>query len=223
MEVSLAATVHVGDAAYYQGLQDECESSYDCVLYELITAEENLAPGERPASRRRRGRSRSQENELKEPSESGSAPFGSSSSPTSFLPTLAVDLAPTEAARDLAAVHGLRAQLDALDLRRPGWYVADIPRAELLRMQAAAGERPVGAPDSADTGASARNDGTGENSSPSYTTGGSQLNNNPVRGRQQHSLTLGPSTPTSALPGWRTRRVGSARDGRSPARSRRWR
>ena len=48
LEVSLAATVHVGDASYYQGLQDECESSYDCVLFELITAEENLKPGPWP-------------------------------------------------------------------------------------------------------------------------------------------------------------------------------
>ncbi len=219
VEVSLAATVHVGDAAYYQGLQDECESSYDCVLYELITAEENLAPGERPAARRRRGRSRSNENERNEPSASGGAsPSPSSSSSTSFLPTLAVDLAPTEAARDLAAVHGLRAQLDALDLRRPGWYVADIPRAELLRMQAAAGERPVGAPDSADTGAdTARDDGTGENSSPSHTTGGSQQNDDP-RGRHHHSLTLGPSTPTSALPGVanKARRVGAGGEGALP-------
>ena len=47
-EVTLAATVHVADAEYYAGLQDECESQYDVVLFELITGERNLVPGELP-------------------------------------------------------------------------------------------------------------------------------------------------------------------------------
>ena len=41
-EVALAATVHVGDPAYYEGLQEECDADYDAVLFELITGEENL-------------------------------------------------------------------------------------------------------------------------------------------------------------------------------------
>ena len=136
LEVSLAATVHVGDASYYQGLQDECESSYDCVLFELITAEENLKPGPWPTPTDPPG---------DHPSFAASA---SSSSPSNvgdapFLPQLAADLTPTEEARNLAGVHGLLAQLDAVDFRRPAWYVADVPKAELVRMQEEAGERPL--------------------------------------------------------------------------------
>ena len=68
------------------------------------------------------------------PSNAGDAPF---------LPQLAADLTPTEEARNLAGVHGLLAQLDAVDFRRPAWYVADVPKAELVRMQEEAGERPL--------------------------------------------------------------------------------
>lgn len=134
LEVSLAATVHVGDASYYQGLQDECESSYDCVLFELITAEENLKQGPWPTPRDPTG---------ERPSSTASSSASSSSSSSPFLPQLAADLTPTEEARDLAGVHGLLAQLDAVDFRRPAWYVADVPKAELVRMQEAAGERPL--------------------------------------------------------------------------------
>ena len=134
LEVSLAATVHVGDASYYQGLQDECESSYDCVLFELITAEENLKQGPWPTPRDPTG---------ERPSSTASSSASSSSSSSPFLPQLAADLTPTEEARDLAGVHGLLAQLDAVDFRRPSWYVADVPKAELVRMQEAAGERPL--------------------------------------------------------------------------------
>ena len=134
LEVSLAATVHVGDASYYQGLQDECESSYDCVLFELITAEENLKQGPWPTPRDPTG---------ERPSSPASSSASSSSSSSPFLPQLAADLTPTEEARDLAGVHGLLAQLDAVDFRRPAWYVADVPKAELVRMQEAAGERPL--------------------------------------------------------------------------------
>ena len=57
-----------------------------------------------------------------------------------FLPRLALELAPTEDSRALAYAHGLRAQLDALDLTRPAWYVADMPKEELTRAQEEAGE-----------------------------------------------------------------------------------
>ena len=137
LEVSLAATVHVGDASYYQGLQDECESSYDCVLFELITAEENLKPGPWPTPRDPPG------DRPSSPASSSSSSASSSSSSSPFLPQLAAELTPTEEARDLAGVHGLLAQLDAVDFRRPAWYVADVPKAELVRMQEAAGERPL--------------------------------------------------------------------------------
>ena len=67
-EVALAATVHVGDPTYYQGLQEECDADYDAVLFELITGEENLREvrsasrvdaRRRATRRRRRGPSRS--------------------------------------------------------------------------------------------------------------------------------------------------------------------
>ena len=51
-EVALAATVHVGDPTYYQGLQEECDADYDAVLFELITGEENLREGRAPESTR---------------------------------------------------------------------------------------------------------------------------------------------------------------------------
>ena len=137
LEVSLAATVHVGDASYYQGLQDECESSYDCVLFELITAEENLKPGPWPTPTDPPGDHPS----FAAASASSSSPSNVGDAP--FLPQLAADLTPTEEARNLAGVHGLLAQLDAVDFRRPAWYVADVPKAELVRMQEEAGERPL--------------------------------------------------------------------------------
>ena len=140
-EVTLAATVHVGDAEYYQGLQDECESNYDLVLFELITGEENLVEGEAPSLPVR-------------PEDCG-VPWGgerdeSSSNDSwnrnnsSFLPRLKTQLQPTEDARNLAGVHGLRAQLDALNLLSPNWYVADIPKQELIKLQEEAGEQIIG-------------------------------------------------------------------------------
>jgi len=41
----------------------------------------------------------------------------------------------------MAREHGLWAQLDALNLRRENWYIADLPAEGLRRAQAAAGER----------------------------------------------------------------------------------
>ena len=161
-EVTLAATVHVGDAEYYAGLQDECESNYDVVLFELITGEQNLVPGEppslpdRPEDRgatkkepdARRARRATLETLEETDALPGSASGGDASArrmetstlETPFLPRLAVALAPTEDSRNLAYVHGLRAQLDALDLTRPAWYVADMPKEELTRAQEEAGE-----------------------------------------------------------------------------------
>ena len=164
-EVTLAATVHVGDAEYYAGLQDECESNYDVVLFELITGEQNLVPGEppslpdRPEDRgatkkepdARRARRATLETLEETDALPGSASGGDASArrmetstlETPFLPRLAVALAPTEDSRNLATVHGLRAQLDALDLTRPAWYVADMPKEELTRLREEAGEAPV--------------------------------------------------------------------------------
>lgn len=147
-EVTLAATVHVGDAEYYRGLQDECESNYDVVLFELITGQKNLVPGEPPKLPDRPEDCRAvawgdAANEKLQSLED--AAFEDSrgkrdASSFTFLPRLGVSLAPTEDSRNLAYVHGLRAQLDALDLTRPAWYVADMPKEELTRLQAEAGE-----------------------------------------------------------------------------------
>ena len=161
-EVTLAATVHVADAEYYAGLQDECESQYDVVLFELITGERNLVPGEPPAlpdrpedcgvpwgsERERAKRSleprgsiateRSDDGRSSERSVVASPPNRARNK--TFLPRLALELAPTEDSRALAYAHGLRAQLDELDLTRPSWYVADMPREELTRLQEEAGE-----------------------------------------------------------------------------------
>jgi len=56
------------------------------------------------------------------------------------LRQLACALAPTEEARELARAHGLRAQLDAMDARANGWFIADVTREELLAMRKDAGE-----------------------------------------------------------------------------------
>ena len=49
---------------------------------------------------------------------------------------LSCALAPTAESRALAEAHGLRAQLDALDAEREGWFVADVTREELMAMRA---------------------------------------------------------------------------------------
>ena len=141
-EVTLAATVHVGDAEYYRGLQDECESNYDVVLFELITGQKNLVPGEPPVlpDRPEDCRAVAWGDEANEGESLEDAATEDSRSRDAFLPRLGVSLAPTEDSRNLAYVHGLRAQLDALDLTRPAWYVADMPKEELTRLQAEAGE-----------------------------------------------------------------------------------
>jgi len=46
---------------------------------------------------------------------------------------------PTEEARALAQAHGLCAQLDALDLSRPGWHVADMTTEEIAEVRARQG------------------------------------------------------------------------------------
>ena len=160
-EVTLAATVHVADAEYYAGLQDECESQYDVVLFELITGERNLVPGEPPALPDRpedcgvpwgglepRGSTATAPDdgwdaEDAERVRRSASPEMNRVNPLAkkpFFPRLALELAPTEDSRALAYAHGLRAQLDELDLTRPSWYVADMPREELTRLQEEAGE-----------------------------------------------------------------------------------
>ncbi len=52
------------------------------------------------------------------------------------LRRLSCALAPTAESRALAEAHGLRAQLDALDAEREGWFVADVTREELMTMRA---------------------------------------------------------------------------------------
>ena len=129
-EVALAATVHVGDPTYYQGLQEECDADYDAVLFELITGEENLREGRAPESTRGGARHGGDEDEDDHNRDRRDP----------FLPQLAVALAPTPDARRLADTHFLVPQLDALDLCGDNWYVADMPKQELARLQAEAGE-----------------------------------------------------------------------------------
>ena len=127
VEVTLVSTVHVGEASYYAGLQEEAESSFDCVLFELITAEENTRRGRAPA---RRGTTDECTNAF-DASDEGPAETVNDEeeeNDAEFLPVLAVRLAPTEEARALAGMHGLSAQLDALDFRRDRWFVADMPK-----------------------------------------------------------------------------------------------
>ena len=131
-EVALAATVHVGDPTYYQGLQEECDADYDAVLFELITGEENLREGRAPESTRGGARHGDEARTIAVASVAVRDPF---------LPQLAFALAPTPDARRLADTHFLVPQLDALDLCGGSiWYVADMPKQELARLQAEAGE-----------------------------------------------------------------------------------
>ena len=136
-EVALAATVHVGDPTYYQGLQEECDADYDAVLFELITGEENLREGRAPESTRGGARHGGDEDEDDHNRDRRDP----------FLPQLAVALAPTPDARRLADTHFLVPQLDALDLCGGNWYVADMPKQELARLQAEAGEASPGTGD----------------------------------------------------------------------------
>ena len=130
--------------------RSSCESSYDVVLFELITAEENLRMGSMPSC--------APDADADGGGAPGDGDTAGSEEACGFLPTLAVPLAPTSDARELAAVHGLCAQLDALDLCRDGWFVADMPRAELVRLQAEAGEEagPMAMPPAMEAGAYTR-------------------------------------------------------------------
>ena len=142
-EVALAATVHVGDPTYYQGLQEECDADYDAVLFELITGEENLREGRAPESTRRGARDDDEDEDDDDRNRRDP-----------FLPQLAVALAPTPDARRLADTHFLVPQLDALDLCGDNWYVADMPKQELARLQAEAGEASPGTGDGSAPGPS---------------------------------------------------------------------
>ena len=137
-EVALAATVHVGDPTYYQGLQEECDADYDAVLFELITGEENLREGRAPEFTRKGARDGDEDEDEDDDDRNRRDPF---------LPQLAVALAPTPDARRLADTHFLVPQLDALDLCGDNWYVADMPKQELARLQAEAGEASPGTGD----------------------------------------------------------------------------
>lgn len=53
---------------------------------------------------------------------------------------LGTELGPTAEAKALAAAHGLSAQLDVLDARENGWFIADVTREELIALREEAGE-----------------------------------------------------------------------------------
>lgn len=114
-EIDLIATVHVGEKEYYANLERDLVSHEENpVLFELLTDERNVE---------RMIRSRTKNTTT-------------SSSSSLTLPRLKVSLSPTDDARRLAASHGLIAQLDAIDFKKPNWYLADCSSNELEKMKA---------------------------------------------------------------------------------------
>jgi len=121
-EVRVCALVHYGEAAYYRGVAEDFSvdgRDGEATLVELITSRVNLVEGGEDGANERDGR-----RDVK-------------------LFRLGAELAPTPEARALARAHGLEAQLDVLDARQTGWFVADVTREELIALREEAGEIPV--------------------------------------------------------------------------------
>ena len=130
--LKVCALVHYGTEEYYRGMakdfkcgggddgEDGSGSGRCATLVELITSRENLT--------------------VDVDASSSSSSASSSSSPSVKLWRLGTELAPTAEARALAEAHGLRAQLDVLDARKDGWFVADVTREELIALREEAGQ-----------------------------------------------------------------------------------
>ena len=141
-EIDLIATVHVGEEEYYGNLERElmmdpttgskiddddddddddkndfCEEGGNDVLFELLTDERNIDNNSTTANSNTNDNRRRRVKLLN-------------------LPRLKVSLSPTLEARQLAASHGLVAQLDAIDFKKPNWYLADCSSNELEKMKA---------------------------------------------------------------------------------------
>ena len=108
----VCALVHYGDAAYYEDLAKDFGTRRRSVTSTSATLAELITSRENLCA---------SEDDLK-------------------LWRLSVDLAPTPEARALARAHGLRAQMDALDAKSEGFYVADVTREELIALREEAGE-----------------------------------------------------------------------------------
>ena len=118
----VCALVHYGERGYYRGVAEAFRVEGDgraATLVELITSRVNLVEGEGW----------------------GGDVGGEGDAPKLFR--LGTELAPTREARALARAHGLEAQLDVLDARQEGWFVADVTREELIALREEAGEIPV--------------------------------------------------------------------------------
>jgi len=122
--LKVCALVHYGTEEYYRGMAKDfaCAGGDDgagsgagrcATLVELITSRENLT-----------------------------VDVDADASPSSSVKLwrLGTELAPTAEARALAEAHGLRAQLDVLDAREDGWFVADVTREELIALREEAGQ-----------------------------------------------------------------------------------
>jgi hypothetical protein len=96
--------------------RSSCESSYDVVLFELITAEENLRMGSMPSCAPDADADGGGGRGGRAPPGDGDA--AGSEAACGFLPTLAVPLAPTSDARELAAAHGKAVHVDPIKLTR---------------------------------------------------------------------------------------------------------
>ena len=129
--LKVCALVHYGTEEYYRGMAKDFKCGGDgekgsadsgrcATLVELITSRENLT--------------------VDVDASSSSSSASSSSSPAVKLWRLGTELAPTAEARALAEAHGLRAQLDVLDARKDGWFVADVTREELIALREEAGQ-----------------------------------------------------------------------------------
>ena len=136
-EIDLIATVHVGEKEYYANLERELRCSLDddfeevddedgttiarrssAILFELLTDEQNVEMND----------NNDDDNDEKKVKKDKTRSLN--------LPRLKVSLSPTDEARRLAASHGLVAQLDAIDFKKPNWYLADCSSNELEKMKA---------------------------------------------------------------------------------------
>ena len=147
-EIDLIATVHVGEEEYYGNLEREltmdpngskidfddddfCEEGGNDVLFELLTDERNIDNNSTTNSNTNdsnKNNKNNNEQQQQQQQTRGRVKLN--------LPRLKVSLSPTLEARQLAASHGLVAQLDAIDFKKPNWYLADCSSNELEKMKA---------------------------------------------------------------------------------------
>lgn len=120
-EINMIAMVHVGDKEYFKSIESDllasdAQGEQTITLFELLTDENNVLDPKTDGSMSK---------------ESGHK-FDTAGLQ---LPRLRVPLGPSADAQRLAVSQGLCAQLDAIDFKKPNWYVADCSSQTLRKLK----------------------------------------------------------------------------------------